>query len=101
MQPIRHVVGMIRVQDTKSENESIRHTAKQVVSIEHSLWKCERCQADCWIGPKQKLVVTLQGAEAVCYFCVLNDESITAQGRLPILSLDPNADDKPRRFPST
>jgi hypothetical protein len=63
---IRLVVAMIGVGD--AHLPELQHL-KNPVTIEHTIWKCERCGTDAWIGPKQRLAVTLQGHEAVCYRC--------------------------------
>ena len=70
------------------------------VSIDHALWDCERCHQKAWIGPKQKLAVTVQGCEAVCYRCIFADpalsEALMGGG---MVSLNPGIDQRPRRFP--
>lgn len=99
MHPVKPLAAMIRVADTNSADEEIRLASQRVVSIEHTLWKCERCRSDCWIGPEQRLMVTVGGAEAVCYLCIVMDGDLrNSQGDIPLITLDPHADDKPRRF---
>lgn len=68
------------------------------VSTEHTPWRCERCSADCWIGPKQRLTVTLTGMEAVCYRCILKDPDFQGAGEIAMVSVNPDIDDVPRRF---
>lgn len=68
------------------------------ISIEHSPWCCQRCSADCWIGPKQKLLATLTGLETVCYRCTFKDPEFAAPDEVPVVSLNPDIVDVPRRF---
>lgn len=69
------------------------------VTVDHSPWACDRCGADCWIGPKQKLLAALGQAEAVCYLCIFADPelkaAVTGQS---MVSLNPTIDERPRRF---
>jgi hypothetical protein len=69
------------------------------VTVEHSIIKCPRCERDCWIGPAQRRVVKLGGAEALCVLCMIIDEEVCAQEVLPTIALNPDIDNVPRRFP--
>jgi len=68
------------------------------VSVFHTLTNCSRCNAFAWIGPQQKQQAQQPGSTVVCYRCIARDKEFMAQEQMPIISLDPHADDKPRMF---
>lgn len=63
------------------------------VTVEHSLTTCDRCGKDAWIGPKQKLIVTFNGYEKVCYVCIAQQD-----GDVTMQSANLSIDDAQRRF---
>lgn len=69
------------------------------VTTEHSLIQCPRCDRDCWIGPKQRVMATLGGGEALCVFCIFSDPGLKEQATWPIVAINPRIDEVPRRFP--
>jgi hypothetical protein len=64
-------------------------------SIAHTLMDCSLCGASCWVGPAQ-LRMLRQNPDRVrglCYGCIRRIGAADA----PVVALDPNADDIPRR----
>lgn len=91
----RLIVAIIGVKD--AQLPELRHL-KSPVTIKHTLWKCERCGGDAWIGPKQRLLVTLSGHEAVCYRCIFEDPNFRDQEEIPMLGLNFEIEEAPRRW---
>lgn len=67
------------------------------VSIDHTLTTCDRCGVEAWIGPHQLALHRDAGAERVCAYCINKDPEL-ATGNVATATLNPNADDRPRRF---
>jgi hypothetical protein len=86
---------VLMVSQREAQNPEVL-TAANVVSIEHSPMDCHRCGTACWVGPRQKIMATLGGAEAICYGCFLKDPDL--KGQIPVVSLNPTIDNVPRRL---
>lgn len=87
--PPRPVVGMVpQGIDRDPRFADLRNP----VTVDHSPWTCERCGAACWIGPRQKDMVTGPArAEAICFGCAASD------GRDIGVVVNPDIDGRPRR----
>ncbi len=70
---------------------------KNPVTIEHTPYKCPKCSDDCWIGPQQLSMATLGGGEVLCYKCLFKSGML--RGNVPVVALNPDLEDAPRRFP--
>ena len=64
------------------------------ISIEHTLIQCPRCNRDCWIGPKQKLMHALAGHDILCMNCVVADPTINLNA---VVTANLGIEDVPRR----
>lgn len=67
-----------------------------VPSIAHSIFPCDQCGRECWIGPAQLKVRLLNGSGALCYWCVFASDAFRGD-QVHIVGLDPDADERPRR----
>jgi hypothetical protein len=65
-------------------------------SISHTLMPCDACSRDCWIGPQQARARVAASLPALCYFCLI-PVMAAAKVEFTVYSLDPKADEVPRR----
>jgi hypothetical protein len=98
VKPLIVMINQDLANDTEVNRVLAAQGAQNPITTHHSPWMCERCEADCWIGPKQKLTVVLQGYEAVCYRCLFKDADVMSQDTLPMITLNPDIENAPRRF---
>lgn len=68
-------------------------------SIEHTLFACDLCERDCWIGPEQLKRRHTDRLPTACYFCLLRGMlfGYLSADELRVTVLDPKADETPRR----
>lgn len=67
------------------------------VTIEHSLTPCDRCGESGWIGPKQRQMAEAGVGDVLCIYCMVKDPEFQAAGVVPMVSLNPDIEQVPRR----
>lgn len=65
------------------------------VSIHHTLIPCGQCGESGWIGPKQRAMADAGDGEVICVYCLMKHPDF--RGEIPMISLNPDIDQAPRR----
>jgi hypothetical protein len=66
------------------------------VTVEHTDTHCSVCDAECWIGPRQKEFAESGQGQIICYMCIATNPTYAAVDTATI-ALNPTADRLPRK----
>lgn len=81
--------------------EKLKLAAASIISVQHRRINCDGCHEPCWIGMEQLRMSRDPNCRVTCLVCMSEDPSLlmTVLGK-PVTSLNPDADNLPRRSSS-